>query len=331
MKSIDNLDDIEKPYKNAVVTLGNFDGVHLGHREIFRSVVKTAKAIDGTSIVCTFQPHPLKMLAPDHAPRLINTPLERERLIEASCIDVLLTIPFNQQLADLTPEEFVRDVLVNKIGVKHLVVGYDYAFGRGRSGSISFLKEQGAHYGFKVDIFGAVQQESLVLSSTRVRQALLSGNVDGAVALLGRHFNLEGTVVHGDGRGQGLGFATANLETTKELLPREGVYAAIVRHEQLGSAEGYQEYLAVVNLGNKPTFGDHPLTIEAHLLDTQADFYGEKLRVYFVKRLRDEQRFANKEALCATIAEDIKRARAILVNTRIVEFREYLTLDTSLT
>jgi len=328
MKSINNLKDIDKPFKNAVVTLGNFDGVHLGHREIFRSVVKIAKALEGTSIVCTFQPHPLKMLAPDHAPRLINTPQERERLIEASCVDVLLTIPFNQELAQLTPEEFVREVLVAKIGVKHLVVGYDYAFGRGRSGSIAFLKEQGAHYGFKVDVFGAVQKENIVLSSTRVRQAILSGNVDGAVALLGRHFNLEGTVVHGDGRGQGLGFATANLETTKELLPRDGVYAAIVRYDcQNGDNESCQECLAVVNIGKKPTFGDHPLTIEAHLLDTQVDFYGDKLRVYFVKRLRDEQKFANKEALCATIASDIQQARNILAETRIVEFREYLTLN----
>ncbi|MBW2186850.1 MAG: bifunctional riboflavin kinase/FAD synthetase [Deltaproteobacteria bacterium] len=328
MKIINDLNDIEQPFKNAVVTLGNFDGVHLGHREIFRSVVKTAKESGGTSIVCTFQPHPLKMLAPDHAPRLINTPQERERLIEASCVDVLLTIPFTRQLADLTPEEFVRDILVTKVGLKHLVVGYDYAFGRGRSGSISFLKEQGARYGFKVDVFGPVQQEGLVLSSTRVRQALLSGNVDGAVALLGRHFNLEGVVVHGDGRGQGLGFATANLQTTKELLPRDGVYAAIVRYEQQQvGCESCKEYLAVVNIGKKPTFGDHPLTIEAHLLDAQADFYGEKLRVYFVKRLRDEQKFTSQEALCRAITQDVQRARDILAKTRIVEFREYLTFN----
>ena len=267
------------------------------------------------------------MLAPDHAPRLINTPQERERLIEASCVDVLLTIPFTQHLADLTPEEFVRQVLVEKIGVKHLVVGYDYAFGRGRSGSIGFLKEQGVRYGFKVDVFGAVQQQSLVLSSTRVRQALLSGNVDGAVALLGRHFNLEGVVVHGDGRGRGLGFATANLQTTKELLPRNGVYAAIVRYEQQGDCEPCKEYLAVVNVGKKPTFGDHPLTIEAHLLDAQDDLYGEKLRVYFVKRLRDEQKFTSKEELCRAITEDVQRARDILAKTRIIEFREYLTFN----
>lgn len=328
MKIINDLNAIEEPFKNAVVTLGNFDGVHLGHREIFRSVVKTARECDGTSIVCTFHPHPLKMLAPDHAPRLINTPQERERLIEASCVDVLLTIPFTQQLADQTPEEFVRDVLVKKIGVKHLVVGYDYAFGRGRSGSIGFLKEQGKLYGFKVDVFGAVQQERLVLSSTRVRQALLSGNVDGAVALLGRHFNLEGVVVHGDGRGRGLGFATANLETTKELLPRDGVYAAIVRYEQDECCvDRVKEYLAVVNIGKKPTFGDHPRTIEAHLLDTQSDFYGKKLRVYFVKRLRDEQLFASKDELCRAISKDVQQARDILAKTRIVEFREYLTLN----
>lgn len=333
MEIIRDLKDIKQPFHNAVVTLGNFDGVHLGHREIFRSVVKTARRMGGTSIVCTFQPHPLKVLAPQSAPRLINTQQERERLIEASRVDVLLMIPFTPELASLSPEEFVHDVLIETIGLKHLVVGYDYAFGRGRSGDISFLRRQGEAHGFVVDVFGPVQKEGKVLSSTRVRQAVLSGRVDEAVELLGRQFNLEGVVVRGDGRGHKLGFATANIDTEKELLPRCGVYAAIVRHvgEYAVSAAGkncaVKEYQAVVNIGHKPTFGNSPLTIEAHLLDSQANFYGERLRVYFVKRLRDERKFKDAQELCATIEADVSEARAVLRQARIIEFREYLGDD----
>ncbi len=331
MEIIRDLSDIKRPFKNAVVTLGNFDGVHLGHREIFRAVVKKAKRISGTSIVCTFQPHPLKMLAPDHAPRLINTAQERERLIEASCIDVLIIVPFTSALAALSPQQFVHDVLLDIIGLKHLVVGYDYAFGRGRSGDLNFLRCQGAEHGFVVDVFGPVQKDGQVLSSTRVRQAVSSGRVDEAVGLLGRQFNLEGVVVHGDGRGHCLGFATANIDTDKELLPPRGVYAAIVRlvgDVDLGKQSG-AEYHAVVNIGHKPTFGLSPLTIEAHLLDADVDFYGKKLRIYFVQRLRDEQKFNNGDELCAAIVADVSAARAILNATQIVEFREYLNIDST--
>ncbi|MEA3466051.1 MAG: bifunctional riboflavin kinase/FAD synthetase [Thermodesulfobacteriota bacterium] len=318
MKIIRDLNEIEHPFNNAVVTLGNFDGVHLGHREIFRSVVRRARQCGGTSIVCTFQPHPLKMLSPERAPCLINTASERERLIEASCVDVLLLIPFTAQLAALSPEVFVQDVLIKTIGLKHLVIGYDYAFGKGRSGSVSFLRQQGDKCGFDVEVFDPVQHDGQVLSSTRVRQMVQLGNVAGAVGLLGRQFNLEGVVVHGDNRGHTLGFATANIETHKELLPRCGVYAAIVHH-------GDDEYHAVVNVGHKPTFGDHLLTIEAHLLNVKLDLYGERLRVYFVQQLRDEQVFDSKEALCCAIEDDIKTAREILEQTEIIEFREYLT------
>lgn len=329
MEIIRDLSAIKQPFKNAVVTLGNFDGVHLGHREIFRAVVKKAQKIAGTSIVCTFQPHPLKMLAPSQAPRLINTAQERERLIEASCVDVLIILPFTLELAALSPQQFVQDVLLAIIGLKHLVVGYDYAFGRGRSGDINFLRNQGIAHGFVVDVFGPVQKDGQVLSSTRVRQAVLSGRVDEAVSLLGRQFNLEGIVVHGDGRGHNLGFATANIETEKELLPPSGVYAAIVRYvgETGNEKQPGNDYHAVVNIGHKPTFGHSPLTIEAHLLDTDADFYGKKLRIYFVQRLRDEKKFNNGDELCAAIVSDIAAARAILMVTQIIEFREYLNTD----
>lgn len=324
MQIIRDLSDITAPFEQAVVTLGNFDGVHLGHRAIFRTVVEEAARRGGTAVVCTFQPHPLKVLAPQHAPLLINTASERERLIAASCVDVLLMLPFTRALAALTPRQFVEQILLDTIGVKHLVVGYDYAFGRGRSGSVDFLREQGEKHGFTVQVFGQVCKNGQVCSSTRVRNTILSGNVDNAVAILGRQFNFEGVVVHGDGRGRELGFATANLETDKELLPCSGVYAAMVRHEHAGSVDDYQ---ALVNIGTKPTFGAHPLTIEAHILDLQRDLYGEKLRVYFVKRLRDEQRFPDKDALIRAIKRDVQRARDILDKTDIVEYREYLHFD----
>lgn len=322
MKILRDLNEIKQPFHNAVVTLGNFDGVHLGHREIFRSVVTTAQRMAGTAIVCTFQPHPLKVLAPDHAPRMINTAAEKERLIEASRLDVLLSIPFTAQLAALSPQQFVDDILVRTIGVKRLVVGYDYAFGCNRSGSVSFLREQAAQRGFVVDVFGPVHKDGQVISSTRVRQTILSGDVEAVLPLIGRQFNLEGVVVHGDGRGRHLGFATANIETDKELLPCAGVYAAMIRHDG-------HDYQAVVNIGTKPTFGEHPLTIEAHILDVQRDFYGQTLRVYFVKRLRDEQTFNDVQQLCVAIAADVQHTRDILKETRIVEFREYLTVAQS--
>nr|WP_320116448.1 bifunctional riboflavin kinase/FAD synthetase [uncultured Desulfuromonas sp.] len=320
MKVIRDLSEIDHPFEHAVVTLGNFDGVHLGHREIFRSVLQSARKEGGTSIVCTFEPHPLKLLAPDRAPRLINTPQERERLIAASCVDVLLILPFTRELAALAPEQFVNRILLERIGLKHLVVGYDYAFGKGRSGSIEFLREQGQRKGFVVDVFGPVQKQGQVISSTRVRQHVLSGDVEGVVALLGRHFNFEGRVVHGDGRGHNLGFATANLATEKELIPASGVYACI-------AVVNDREYKSVVSIGCKTTFGDYPLTIEAHLFDFDQDVYDQTMRLYFVKKLRDQKTFSDKNALIRAIEHDVEQAHHSLEQTRIIEYREYLTFE----
>lgn len=317
MKIIRSLDDIGKPFDRAVATLGNFDGVHLGHRAIFRSLVERARRDGGVSIVCTFDPHPLKILAPGHAPRLINTRAEKERLIAASQIDILLQIPFDYHLAALSPATFVDEILLNKLGVHHLIVGYDYAFGKERTGDVGFLCAQGKEKGFGVDIFGPVQCNGSVLSSTRVRQGILRGDVKGAKNLLGRHFNLEGKVVHGDKRGKSLGFATANIETDKELLPQSGVYAGRVRFNA-------NEYNAVINIGHKPTFGESNLTIEVHILDFSGNLYDEKMRVYFVERLRDEKKFSAADELIHAITADIERARAILRTCKIIEYSEYL-------
>lgn len=324
MRIIRDLNELAAPLPNAVVTIGNFDGVHLGHREIFRRVVGKARELGGTSVVYSFVPHPLKVLAPERAPRLINTYAEKERLIAASCIDVLICAPFTVETAALSADRFVEEILANRIGVHYLVVGYDYAFGRNREGDAEFLRRKGQELGFEVEVLGPITGHGEAYSSTRVRQMLTDGEVSGVVALLGRHFTLEGEVIHGAKRGIKLGFPTANLATEKEILPRPGVYAVKVRR-------GDRIFDGVVNIGCNPTFSREGLSVEVHLLDFHEQIYGETLRLYFVERLRDELAFPSPEALRNAIAADIARARQILAAARIVEYRDYLDCGTRMT
>jgi riboflavin kinase/FMN adenylyltransferase len=317
MRIIRDLNELAAPLPKAVVTIGNFDGVHLGHREIFRRLVGRARELGGVSVVYTFVPHPLKVLAPERAPRLINTYAEKERLIEASCIDVLICAPFTPETATLSADRFVEEILVKKIGVRHLVVGYDYAFGRNREGNVEFLRHKGEELGFEVEVLGPITGHGEAYSSTRIRQMLTDGEVSGVVALLGRHFTLEGEVVHGAKRGGKLGFPTANLCTEKEILPKPGVYAVKVRR-------GDKVFDGVVNIGCNPTFCNEGISVEVHLLDFHEQIYGETLRLYFVERLRDEMLFPTPEELSRAIEADIARARKILADTRIVEYRDYL-------
>ncbi len=317
MRIIRDLRQISRPLPGAVMTIGNFDGIHLGHREIFRRVVTGARKIGGTSVVFTFVPHPLKVLAPEKAPRLINTTEEKERLIEASCIDVLIAAPFTREFAALPAGSFVKEVLVDRIGLRRLVVGYDYAFGRGREGNVDFLRARGRELGFEVEVLGPIRQGGEVYSSTGIRQQVEAGEVREVVRSLGRHYSLEGVVVHGAKRGKGLGFPTANLAPDKDLLPRAGVYAVKVRRGET-LLEG------VANIGSNPTFDGRETVVEVHLLDFAGDLYGERLRVYFLERLRDELRFAGPGELKAAIAADVERARPLLAAARLVEYREYL-------
>ncbi len=317
MRIIRDLQQISRPLPGAVMTIGNFDGIHLGHREIFRRVVASARRIGGTSVVFTFVPHPLKVLAPEKAPRLINTTEEKERLIEASCIDVLVAAPFTREFAALPAGSFVKEVLVDRIGLRRLVVGYDYAFGRGREGNVDFLRARGRELGFEVEVLGPIRQGGEVYSSTGIRQQVEAGEVREVVRSLGRHYSLEGVVVHGAKRGKGLGFPTANLVPDKDLLPRAGVYAVKVRR-------GETLLDGVANIGSNPTFDGRETGVEVHLLDFAGDLYGERLRVYFLERLRDERRFDGPTALKAAIAADVERARPLLAAARLVEYREYL-------
>lgn len=315
MKLVRSLSQLSAPPGGTVVTIGNFDGVHLGHREIFRQVVGEARNRQAAATVITFEPHPLRLLAPDQAPPRINTPREKVRLLRASCIDLLVVLPFTRRLARLPAADFVDGLLVGKLGVRHLVIGYDYAFGRNREGDAAFLSAAARRHGFTLEVLEPLCSGGEIYSSTRIRQALQQGDVAGVVNVLGRHFTLDGKVVSGAGRGRRLGFPTANLVTEKELLPREGVYAVRVRHRR-------RMYDAVVNLGRRPTFAGAEPSLEIHLLDFVGDLYGARLRLYFVERLRDEQRFPSVEALQSAVLADIDRARKVLAATRVLVYRE---------
>lgn len=317
MKIIRNLRELSAPLPHPVLTIGNFDGVHLGHREIFQRVVRKARAVGGTSAVLTFKPHPLKVLAPERAPQLLNTYAEKERLIEASQLDVLISLPFTPELAALSAEAFVDEILVGAIGARHVIVGYDYTFGCGRSGNVAFLRRKGETRGFGVEVLDPIAERNVVYSSSLVRRMICAGDVAGVVRFLGRHYTFDGEVCSGARRGRKLGFPTANLVTDKELLPIPGVYAVKVRR-------GERLFDGVLNIGWNPTFGNQQVTIEAHILDFNEDIYGESLRVYFFERLRNEKRFASVAELVRAIKEDIVQARGILATRRLVTYEEYL-------
>ena len=306
MKIVRGLGELKKaPLANPVVTLGNFDGVHLGHQAIFKQVVARALELDGTSVAFTFEPHPLKVLSPLRSPRLLSTFREKMEQIEASGMDAVICARFTPEFASQNPEDFVRDVLVGGVGVRDLFVGHDYAFGKDRKGDINFLRDAGARYGFGLHVVGPVRVEGIVVSSTKIRQLIMDGEVCLASKLLGRPYSIEGTVVHGHSRGHEIGFPTANLTTPNELPPRDGVYAVTI------SVEG-REYKGVANIGKNPTFGDLALSYEVHIFDFDKDLYGRHLKMAFVKRVRDEVKFKSVEELKKQIAKDVERVRAIL-------------------
>lgn len=309
------IEEIPAPFPRAVVTVGNFDGVHLGHRAIFRKIRQTAAEQGGVSVVVTFAPHPLKVLAPERDFRLITTYAEKERLIAESDIDVLVIIPFSREFAAIPAENFVRDLLVGRIGMKSLVVGFDYVFGRNRTGNVGLLRRLGDELGFSVAVLEQVGNEETGFSSSMVRELVSSGDVQGVVPLLGRYFSVGGEVVHGFHRGKQLGFPTANIEVEEELLPKPGVYAVKVEGDGW-VCDG------ACNIGNNPTFYGTNETVEVHLLDFDADLYGRNLRVYFVERIRDDREFPDIFLLQEGIRNDVSRCRKILANVSLIRHHE---------
>lgn len=288
------------------VAIGNFDGVHRGHQALVQATVARARRTGGTAVVLTFDPHPAQVLGGRPAPAALTTPSQKRELLAALGGDALAVLPFTGQVADMEPGAFAATVLAGWLSVRHAVVGAGFRFGRGQAGDAAALAELGRGLGFSVEAIPAVMDGALPVSSSRVREALAAGDVAAARRLLGRAYAVDGRVVAGDGRGRTLGLPTANLAPENEILPARGVYAGRCR---LGR-ENWQP--AVVNVGERPTFGGGGLVLEAHLLDFVGDLYGLELRLTFEDRLREERRFPDKEALVRQIGDDVARARALL-------------------
>ncbi len=314
MQVIEGLDNIKSSYENAVVTIGFFDGVHKGHQTLFDEVRKKAAAVQGTTVIVTFDPHPAMVLNPRRKPPLITNYEEKVELIAAAGIDVLVCVHFTREFAAMTARAFVEEILVNRIGTRAVVIGKDYAFGKNREGDVAFLKACCREMGFEVivvDWVGGDDQKAVLpenhkrISSTAVRELVTRGQVGAAAELLGRYFQVRGEVVSGRERGgASLGFPTANIALTDELCPADGVYAALVTHDS-------RQYCGVANIGYSPTFDDHLFTVEVHILDFNEHINGKRIYVDFVAQLREEQKFDSIDELKSRIQKDIDQAKDI--------------------
>ena len=288
----------------VVLAIGNFDGVHLGHAALVGRLAEVAGERQLAPMVLTFEPHPREFFAPDSAPARLSTVREKLELLADCGATQAMVCPFNACFAALSADEFVEQVLVQGCRVKHLIVGDDFRFGRGRTGDYAFLQQAGARHGFTVEAMGSVTLDGERVSSSGVRRALAAGNMEKAARLLGRPYVIDGQVAHGDKIGRQLGFATANIRIRHNPLPMTGVFAVEV------GGLGEQPLPGVANLGVRPTLnGTRPL-LEVHLFDFDRDIYGAHISVRFVHKLRDEQRFPNFDALKAQIAADAAAARA---------------------
>jgi len=301
MRVISNLQEIREPLPASVVTIGNFDGVHLAHQTLLRRVVEVARRRGAVATAVTFEPHPIKILAPEHAPKLL-TPLGRKaEWIEATGIDLLVVLPFTRELAHHSPQEFVHRVLVNPLRTISVHVGPSFRFGYRQSGDTEVLEELGGQEGFQVEVLPMLRVRGEQVSSTRIRELLTEGQVHKANRLLGRPFSSRGPIVAGMGVGRKHTVPTLNLAPIEEQLPKVGVY---VTHALLGGAR----YNSVTNVGFKPTFGDHRLTVETFLLDFSGQIDETEMEIEFLYRLRDEMKFQNPAILKVQIQEDARRA-----------------------
>jgi riboflavin kinase/FMN adenylyltransferase len=310
MRLIDGIENLNKKYPYPVLTIGNFDGVHLGHQAIFRMIKERAKQKNGTSMVFTFEPHPLTVIAPERAPKLLTTFKDKISLIKAYGIDVTICANFTSEFANIKAEDFVRDILSKKIGVKEVFIGSNYHFGKGRKGNPELLKEMGKECGFRVKIVEEIKLNDTPLSSSKIRSLIAKGKVREAAAFLGRNYSVEGVIIEGAKRGRSLlNIPTANISTTNELLPKDGVYAVTV------NLEG-KTYGGAVNIGCNPTFREKKFSFEVHILDFDADILGRTIRINFIERIRDEMKFSKVEELGAQMRRDIENIRQLLSHER---------------
>lgn len=311
MLLITDLSHIKTKFTNTVLTLGNFDGLHLGHQELIKMVMKRARETGAVSMVVTFRPHPLKVLAPEKCPALISIYEEKIALFEKLGLDVLVKIPFTLDFSLMSPEDFTKKILCDLLGAKEIFVGYNYRFGKGRAGNVATLKKMGEKHGFVVREVEQISLDGEVISSTKIRKLLAEGSVERAARFLGRTYAVAGIVVKGDGRGKGLGFPTANIAPKHSIIPANGVYAVrfLVRE---------RFYDGIANIGMRPTFDESRLTIEVHVMDFNEDIYGEEIYLYFIGRIREERKFRSPDDLVRQITSDIRTAKDMLAETPLM-------------
>jgi riboflavin kinase/FMN adenylyltransferase len=316
MQIVTGMNIYDKIIDASCVTIGNFDGVHRGHAEIFAHLKKISMNRGLPSVVVTFEPHPLKILAPESAPPLITTFEQKSALIGEAGIDYLVVVPFSREFSQVPANDFVLKILCSSLGMRHIIIGHDYAFGRNREGNFTTLANLGALNGFTLEDLPPIGEEGVVFSSSLVRSAVADGDMDAASRILGRYYQISGTVVHGREIGHALGFPTANIASPNELFPSDGVYAVVAQ------VDG-QHVKGACNIGCNPTFGGETRTIEVFLLDFSGHIYDHEIAVQFVRRLRPEQRFPDAAALKSAISRDVANSRIILENLN----RDYLRLN----
>lgn len=297
-----DLDDFN-PVRNAVVTSGTFDGVHVGHQKILSRLHEIAERTSGETVVITFWPHPRLVLYPDADIKLLNTFEEKAELIKEQGVHHLLRIPFTKEFSQLTSEQFIRKILVEKIGTKKLVIGYDHHFGKNREGSFEQLKLNGPKYGFDVEEISRQDVDHVAVSSTKIRQAIETADVEIATHLLGRPYSLSGRVIKGDQIGRLIGFPTANLEidSNHKLIPADGIYAVTIIHE-------HTQYDGMLYIGNRPTVEGSKKNIEANIFKFKKDIYGESLSVHIHQFIREDRKFSDVEELTLQIKRDEEKS-----------------------
>lgn len=310
MKILKNTEIPKGLFDGAVITIGNFDGVHRGHAELFRCLKMQSERLGLPSVAVTFEPHPLKLIAPQIAPKLITTYDQKAELIAESGIDYLVVVEFTREFSQLTAEDFVKHFLCGTLGMRHIIIGHDYAFGRGRQGNYNTLKQMGEQMQFSVESLEPVGESNNIFSSSLVRSMISSGDVSGASSILGRFHAVSGRVVHGREIGSMLGFPTANIAVCNELIPADGVYAV------LAAVDG-KLVQGACNIGASPTFEGTRRTVEVFLLDFSGQLYDRELAFCFVQRLRGEVKFPNADALIKAIESDVASARDILTKVEM--------------
>lgn len=306
MRLIRGLNQLDSFANGCVLTIGNFDGLHLGHQRVINNLAKHGKQLNLPSVVMVFEPQPLEYFLADHAPSRLTRLREKAIQFAKLPIDALLVLPFNRQLADYDAEQFISEILVKRLKIKHLVIGDDFHFGKARRGNFTLLQHKGAEFGFSVENSQSFELDGLRISSTLIRDALGEGQLDQARLMLGRDYSVCGRIAHGDKRGRQLGFPTANVEMLRKNIPLTGVFAVTM------SGLDNTIYQGVANLGTRPTItGSDRAVLETHLFNFSGDIYGRYVEVHFKAKIRDEMRFASLDDLKSQIRRDVAAAKHV--------------------